>query len=53
MMSAAKPLEAAAPGTAEQIRELYGAAQSCLRNYNGKSVVRAGKGLPMCWKIIS
>ena len=39
--------------TTKQVRDLYSGAQSCLRNYNGKSVVRVGEGLPMRWKIVS
>jgi hypothetical protein len=35
----------------KQMRDLYGGAQSCLRNYNGKSVVRVGERLPMRWKL--
>jgi hypothetical protein len=37
----------------KQMRDLYGGTQSCLRNYNGKSVLRVGERLPMRWKILS
>jgi hypothetical protein len=37
--------------TTKQVRDLYGGVQSCLRNWNGKSVVRVGERVPMRWSI--
>jgi hypothetical protein len=37
--------------TTKQVRELYGGVQSSLRNWNGKSVVRVGHGVPMRWLV--
>jgi hypothetical protein len=37
--------------TTKQVRDLYGAVQSSLRNCNGKSVVRIGDRVPMRWSI--
>jgi hypothetical protein len=37
--------------TAKQVRDLYGGAQSSLRNCNGKSVVRVGERAPKRWSM--
>jgi hypothetical protein len=37
--------------TTKQVRDLYGGVQSSLRNWNGKSVVRVGDGVPMRWLV--